>query len=63
MSETIIQAAGVADIEAARALFLEYEKSLGIDLAFQDFDRELADLPGEYSRRPAPSCWQSTTGS
>ena len=49
MSETIIQAAGVADIEAARALFLEYEKSLGIDLAFQDFDRELADLPGEYS--------------
>ena len=49
MNETIIRAADVADIAAARALFLEYEKSLGIDLAFQDFAHELADLPGEYS--------------
>jgi len=35
-------------IEVARQLFVEYQHSLGIDLCFQNFETELAELPGEY---------------
>jgi ribosomal protein S18 acetylase RimI-like enzyme len=37
-----------ADWAAVRAIFLEYARGLGIDLSFQDFDAELAGLPGAY---------------
>jgi putative acetyltransferase len=45
----ITQATTPNDIEQARALFKEYEASLGISLCFQNFAEELANLPGEYA--------------
>ncbi|MBU1357748.1 MAG: GNAT family N-acetyltransferase [Gammaproteobacteria bacterium] len=35
-------------LEATRAIFSRYAESLGIDLSFQNFEGELAELPGEY---------------
>lgn len=36
-------------LDLTRSIFREYANSLGIDLAFQNFDAELADLPGVYA--------------
>lgn len=36
-------------LESIRAIFSEYAESLGIDLGFQNFESELADLPGKFA--------------
>lgn len=49
MNITIRQAFQIADLEQVRQLFMAYAQSLPIDLAYQDFDAELAALPGKYA--------------
>jgi len=45
----IVQATTDDEIEQARALFTEYATGLGFSLCFQGFDKELAELPGDYA--------------
>jgi ribosomal protein S18 acetylase RimI-like enzyme len=52
MSSPEIQLLSADDAEAlaaAREILREYAETLGIDLCFQNFEAELAGLPGEYA--------------
>jgi putative acetyltransferase len=44
-----VQAESSKQVDQARELFLEYAQSLGFSLCFQNFDQELAVLPGDYA--------------
>ncbi len=39
-----------SQIKEARELFIEYSQELGLDLCFQNFEKELAELPGGYAQ-------------
>jgi putative acetyltransferase len=45
----LTQATTPSDTQEARTLFEEYAAGLGISLCFQNFDQELANLPGDYA--------------
>ena len=45
----IIQAVNKNQITEIKDLFLEYARSLDFELCFQDFDKEMAELPGDYA--------------
>lgn len=48
-SVALRQAESAEDVAQVKELFLEYAQSLGFSLCFQNFDKELAELPGEYA--------------
>jgi ribosomal protein S18 acetylase RimI-like enzyme len=50
MQGRIVEAEGSEALALVRRLFVEYAASLEVDLAFQGFDEELAELPGDYAR-------------
>ena len=44
----LVEPEGAAGLASTREIFREYAQGLGVDLAFQQFEAELANLPGEY---------------
>jgi len=47
--ETIQQAESSEAVNRARELFIEYTAEWQLDLCFQNFEEELAGLPGDYA--------------
>lgn len=49
MDPSVVPVRTGRDLDAVRVLFREYAAALDIDLTFQDFETELATLPGRYA--------------
>jgi carbonic anhydrase len=52
----IVQAQSEQEIQQVRELFSEYVAWLGINLCFQNYEKELAELPGDYAP-PSGRLW------
>jgi len=61
MAVEIREARFPVDLPDLLRLFREYADGLGVDLAFQDFEAELAGLPGRYLA-PTGGLWLATIG-
>ena len=48
-SVTLLTPTSDAEMQEVRDIFREYASTLGVDLCFQDFEGEMADLPGDYA--------------
>lgn len=46
---TLVQVETPQQIEEVKRLLREYEASLNVSLCFQGFEKELAELPGDYA--------------
>jgi len=49
LPEALAEPQSATEWAATAAIFKEYGDSLGIDLSFQNFEQELATLPGSYA--------------
>src|SRR5690242_12740603 len=56
-----IRPAKARDLDEVRRMLREYADALGVDLSFQDFERELAQLPGDYVA-PGGGLWLAYAG-
>jgi ribosomal protein S18 acetylase RimI-like enzyme len=45
----IVRARTCGDMDQARNILMQYATAIRFDLTYQGFERELADLPGEYA--------------
>ena len=61
MEPTIRSLTSADEMGPVRVLYREYAASLGFDLCFQNFEQELADLPGQYAP-PTGSLLLATVG-